>query len=431
MVKCKNCNTEMVFRPLDDKNVILVCPKEDCDFRSTRIPIDSSYKLTEIGEQKIINKNNDNIPIKETIKEKESHKIEAISLRDKERVITKCENITAFPRKGKLNEFSIYCVDFSSRMEIEIPYKKSDLKVYKNKLSNDQFLSEDIKAKLLELIEPPISYMRAINFSFSLLILKNIKEMTYKDFQSFQILSMAETSEEIFRFPNFKAETSQDIITEFINTFKIRRKEYESNAKTEFRDYSEAIELISESLIEFRESYPNQMIEIFFITIGLDKTPHKSYLNPIRKIKILMEELKPFKFNIFNLNGRSIESFLRQICQNFEGTYSKENTFKDLIQSIAKSPFSTDTSVSPKIQDLKPSNKKFIGDIEEAETHKTQKEEISKDKTMKIEEIDSINIQDSSKKEEKEEMMHSLDDVEIITPKRKADDILDNLKEKL
>ncbi|MBD3212119.1 MAG: hypothetical protein GF311_05860 [Candidatus Lokiarchaeota archaeon] len=403
MLSCQKCGSKLKYYPDKDK-IILVCSNEDCNFKSQRIPL-----VEDRNDLK-----GDIIP-KDNKKEEGKPYNNAQSFQNKKDKtnIQKCGTQTIFQRKGNIRQFNIYCLDFSTRMDIEVPYRKDNLDNLKEKIENEQNLKEELKTELLDLIMPPISYFRGIVFSLSLLLLQNIKRMTFEDFQSFQLISMAGEAEEVFRFPNFKDATSPEIISRFIKNLNLIRKEYKSNAEIEFRNYSDAIDLISESIIELRETFPEETINIYFLTIGLDKTRDSMYLNPIRKIKSVMSDLKPFKFNIINFNGRSFDDLFTQISTKFNGIYSRENTLKGFMNAILKEEYNTGpyqmiTKAKHQSQNIKK--------VKSPEKQKPAKED------------DSI---DHKRDLEKEKEIQEEDHQEIpqISPHRKADKILDELKE--
>ncbi len=237
--------------------------------------------------------------------------------------------------------------------------------------------------------------------------------MTSGGFNSFQLISMSGLSEEIFRFPNFKQEISSEIISNFIKNLKIIRQEYISNAEVEFRNYSKAINTISESLIELRENLSEKIVNIYFLTIGGNNTRDMVYLNPIRKIKVVMEDLKPFNFNIINFNGSSLDRFFKQIANRFNGTYIRRNEFRGIINSILKEEYKTYSNQYNVEIEIKAENKEFKKEDENLE-EKQNLINRSKQSREGVSDVDS-----------KEE----INEISKIIPTRKADNILDKLKE--
>jgi hypothetical protein len=310
-------------------------------------------------------------------------------------------------------------------MDIEIPYDNDYLTSWKNKILSDGILSDQVKNKLIELLNPPISYFRAALFTFSNLILKNIKKMTFEDFQSFQIISLTGKSEELFRFPTFIEDINPEIIIDFINTFNIIRQEYRSINELEYRDYSSAIKNISELVIELRESYPQEEIKIYLLTIGPNTTKTNLYLNPIREIKANMEDLEPFSLNIINFNGVSLDRSFQQITRRFSGQYSRECSLKGMINAILNNLYGTDPYIeTKKIQDLEPPKKlpEIPIPIEEHPKIEVPQSKINSSKGDEFEELEEYNLKDK--------IIDIKEAIPIILL-RKADDIIEKLKKQL
>lgn len=334
MLNCRLCNNELVFQPISKTEIILKCSNKNCGFETVVIRLDPSYRKTqiiqipnysreeqidwEINQKKVVAKNGS---------QKISDLIGDIGV-DLPQFILK--------RSGSLKEFNIYCIDFSNRMDSEIIYENFDLELWRGKIENDKILPNLIKDLLLELIEPPISFFRAITFVFSMLILENITKMAFEDFQCFYLISLAGDAEEIYRFPNFSKQTTPEIISDFVNIMNIKRLEKRSNDLLEFRDYDKAFDVISDSLIDLKEAFPDEFVEIFLLTIGDHKSTLKTSINPIRKIKYQMEEeLSPFSFNIISFNdNKTSDKIYLQIAQRFKGVFSKETTFKGILNAV-------------------------------------------------------------------------------------------------
>jgi len=421
MVKCRDCKFEMVFRFLNKNEIILVCPNPNCDFQSS--PIKKSSDHTSINGIQASEEINSSLATTKLIHNEESVK----EVFQNENVIADiCGTQTILSRVGKINEYIIFCLDFSTRMDIDIPYDKNYLTSWQNKISNDGILSDQVKNKLNELLNPPISYFRAALFTFSNLILKNIKKMTVEDFQSFQIISLTGKSEELFRFPSFIENINSEIILDFINTLNIMRQEYRSNNELEYRDYSSAIRNIAELLIELRETYPKKEIKINLLTIGPNTTKTNLYINPIREIKAQMEDLEPFSLNIINFNGFSLDRSFQQITRRFSGQYSRECSLKGMINAILNNQYGTDPyKESKKIQNLElPKKLPEIPPIEEPPKIEVLQEE-SIFSSPKVDEIEKYNFKD--KKIELNDIKNTIP----ITLLRKADNVIETLKKQL
>lgn len=442
IIKCKDCKFEMVFRSLSKTEIILVCPNPNCDFQSSPIKKGSDYTSIDVNSEELTSK----LPTTELNHDEESVKDD---IQDENVIANTYRTQTILSRVGKINEFIIFCLDFSTRMDIDIPYDKNYLASWKYKILNDGVLSDQVKNKLIELLNPPISYFRAALFTFSNLILKNIKKMTVEDFQSFQIISLTGKAEELFRFPTFIENINSEIITDFINTLNITRQEYRSNNELEYRDYSSAIKTISELLIELRETYPQEEIKIYLLTIGPNTTKTNLYINPIREIKAKMEDLEPFSFNIINFNGISLDRSFQPITRRFSGQYSKECSLKGMINAILNNLYGTDSYIeTKKIQDLETPKKlpeipipleeppKIEALQEEGTIRSSKVDEFEEPpKTEALQEESTIS---SSKVDEFEDynLKDKIIDIDynaipMIKLQRKADNIIEKLKKQL
>lgn len=431
MVKCRDCKFKMVFRSINKTEIILVCP--NCDFQSSPIKKDSDYTSIDViqSSEEMTSK----LSTTELIHDEESVKED---IQDENVIADTFGTQTILSRVGKINEYIIFCLDFSTRMDIDIPYDKNYLTSWKNEILNDSLLSDHVKNKLIELLNPPISYFRAALFTFSNLILKNIKKMTFEDFQSFQIISLTGKSEELFRFPTFIENINPEIIIDFINTLNITRQEYRSNTELKYRDYSSAIKNISELLIELRETYPQEEIKIYLLTIGPNTTKTNLYINPIREIKAKLEDLEPFSLNIINFNGVSLDRSFQQITRRFSGQYSRECSLKGMINAILNNLYGTDPYIEiKKIQNLEPPKKLPEMSIP-IEEHSKKLPEIS----IPIEEPPIIEVPQenstisSSKVDEFEEynLKDKIIDIKEAIPiilLRKADNVIEKLKKQL
>ena len=396
----------MVYRSQNKNEIILVCSNKNCDFQSQPIKLDQSYtKLEEITEEK-----NEQKPI-----EVQNYEIRSESFGSQ----------TILQRTGKINEFIIYCIDFSTRMDIEIPIDDKLVKNWKEKIEQELLLSDPLKNELIELINPPLSIFHAILFIFSIFLLDNVKKMTFEDFKGFQIISFAGNSDEIFRFPSSNEDTTTDIIINFIKIMNITRQEYRSSGELTYRNFGLAIQNVSDLVTELRESYPLENINIFLLTIGNHKTKENKYLNPIREIKEKLEDLNPYSFNLINLNGLSLENSLGQIPRRFSGIYSRENTFKGLLNSILYHQYGTNPYQKlSRIQDLnggkqikkEPEKIKILGEGENQEEFEDIEVIIQEN------DINLTNIKISDKKNE--EFIENLPEITIT---RMADKDLDNL----
>ncbi|HEC38816.1 hypothetical protein LCGC14_0640550 [marine sediment metagenome] len=443
MVKCQDCKSEMVYRPQENDDIILVCPNPDCDFQSQFIKLDQSHTLVdqvediatkEIDEISDVEDKSDlNVIVNQSDREIEPEKL----VQEMDVVSESYGSQTLLTRTGKLDEFIIYCVDFSTRMDIEIPIEDRLPKEWKNKIANDRILSDVLKNELIELINPPISFFNAILFTLSIFLLENIKKMTFEDFNSFQVISLAGNSDEIFRFPSFIEDTTPDIIIDFIKIVNITRQEYRVNDDLTYRNFSLAIQNISDLITELRESYPHEKVQIYLLTIGNNKTKENKYINPIREIKEKLEDLMPFSFNIINFNGIGLEKFFGQITRRFSGQYSRENTFKGLINSILYNQYGTDPYQElSRIQDLKSETpiKKEPEKINKVLKPKsTEKIEILseiKDVDIGIQEND-IGLKDIDIKINERDIKEINETLPDINLRRKADNNLDQLIEEL
>lgn len=422
MVKCRDCKSEMVFRSINKTEIILVCPNPNCGFQSSPIKKGSDY--TSIDAIQASEEMTSKLSTTELIHDEESVKED---IQNENVVADTCGTQTILSRVGKINEYIIFCLDFSTRMDIEIPYDNNYLASWKNKILNDGILSDQVKNKLIELLNPPISYFRAALFTFSNLILKNIKKMTFEDFQSFQIISLTGKSEELFRFPTFIKDINPEIIIDFINTFNIIRQEYRSINELEYRDYSSAIKNISELLIELRESYPQEKIKIYLLTIGPNTTKTNLYINPIREIKANMEDLEPFSLNIINFNGVSLDRSFQLITKRFSGHYSRECSLKGMINAILNNLYGTDPYIeTKKIQILE--TPKILPEVqipieERPKIEVPQEKSIIKgDEFDEFEELEEYNLKDK--------IIDIKEAIPIILL-RKADDVIEKLKKQL
>jgi hypothetical protein len=450
MKRCENCGNELEIQIKGKNKIILVCTNPQCGYKSSEIEINDLLVSKDI---KIHSKAIESNIIKGQISKAENNSylskddlIDKFKQSENEKVdFESYGSKKVFYRKGQIKAFDIFCLDFSSRMDIDIPYEKDYLDLYLNKIKEDKTLSDSIKHELIDLITPPISYFRAAIFALSQLIIDNIKKMTVADFQSLQILSLTGKSDEIFRFPNFKDQTNLDIINEFIKISELKRKEYNSMEVLEFRDFSNAIDNIAELIIEVKETFPNKDININFLLIGGHKTKENQYFNPIRKIKYKMEDLQPFNINIINLNPTSSENIYQQIVKRYNGIYSLEFTLKGFLNSILNKKFSNDSDFKKyKIPGI--DNKKEISTKPPSKprtpiiTPKKPDNEsvpISKYPTLKPEK--AITSEDEIKEEdeffeeylEKEEEKKDWDkNIENIPLRRKSDGILESLIEK-
>ncbi|TFF89402.1 MAG: hypothetical protein EU549_00765 [Promethearchaeota archaeon] len=347
MKRCENCGNELEIQIKEKNKIILVCTNPQCRYKSSEIVINDLLVSKDI---EIHSKAPESNIIKDKISKatnnsylSEEDSIDKVKQSENENVnFESYGSKKLFYRKGKIIGFDIFCLDFSSRMDIDIPHEKDYLDSYLNKIKEDKTLSESIKTELIDLITSPISYFRAAIFAISKLIIDNIKKMTVEDFHSLQILSLTGESDEIFRFPNFKDQTTLDIVKDFIKISELKRKEYNSMEILEFRDFSNALDNITELIIEVKEVFPDKNININFLVIGEHKTRDNQYFNPIRKIKYKMEDLQPFSINIINLNPTSSENIYRQIVNRYNGIYSLEFTLKGLLNAILNKKFGSD-----------------------------------------------------------------------------------------
>jgi len=426
MVKCRDCKTEMVYRPLNKDEIILVCPNTSCEFQSQPIKLDQSHTLLEqVEEFDEISGVEDKSDLPLTVNLSE-YEIELEELVQKSDVISEsCGSQTLLPRTGKLDEFIIYCVDFSTRMDIEIPIEDPLANEWKDKIANDHLLSDTLKNELIELINPPLSFFNATLFTLSIFLLENIKKMTFEDFNSFQVISLAGNTDEIFRFPSFIEDTTPDIIIDFIKIMNITRQEYRANGDLTYRNFSLAIQNISDLITELRESYPHEKVKIYLLSIGNNKTKDNKYINPIREIKEKLEDLMPFSFNIINFNGPGLENFFVQIARRFSGQYSRENTFKGLVNSILFHQYGTDNYQEfSKIQDL---------EVETPIKKESKEIEILKeinDMDVGIQDDDNV-LKDIDFKVKEKDIKNNEVALFDITLRRKADKDLEKLIEEL
>jgi len=306
MVRCWQCNGEVTFRPISKTEIVLKCLDESCGFESLPIKLDPTFKPTQVSPmlEVIALKRDTDENIKGSVT-LEQLKPEIVIENELEKHAHMLEPESSVPqvilsRNGELNEFSIFCLDFSNRMDREVPYKDEDLNIWRSRIQDEEILSKSIKESLIELTNPPISYLRATLLAFSFMILENIKKMTVGDFHSFQIISMAGEAEEIFRFPNFQKQTTTEIISDFMTIMNLKRQEYKSNEILEYRDFNIAINVISDLVIELKEAYPDEDVQIYLIPIGDHKSTIHKAINPIRahfrSISFILQKMDQKRF---------------------------------------------------------------------------------------------------------------------------------------
>ena len=124
MVKCRDCKAEMVYIPAENNEVILICPNPNCNFKSSPIKLAQSYINIE-EEKDLVEKRED---------EQVNNFISEI-----------CGTKTFLNRSGKVDEILIYCVDFSTRMDIEIKYGEESINQLKEQIKRDNLISESLK----------------------------------------------------------------------------------------------------------------------------------------------------------------------------------------------------------------------------------------------------------------------------------------------
>ncbi|MHA1249455.1 MAG: hypothetical protein ACTSRP_05640 [Candidatus Helarchaeota archaeon] len=431
MIRCEKCDWELEIHIKDNNKILLICPNPKCEYRSSEIEINDIGKIisSKIIESKIVKNDlkkdriaviNDNLYKEEYL---EDDKLNS-------------SIINVFKRKGKIKKYNIFCLDFSSRMDINIPYNEDYLNSLVDKIKMDKILPNSIKNELYDLIKPPISFIRASIFAFSWLIYNNIKKMTVEDFQSIQIVALTGKSEEIFRFPNFINQTTLDILVEFIKIAKIKRNEYKSLEILNYRDFSNALEKIAELIIEIKEISTYENIDIYFYIIGDHMTKDNQYFNPIRKIIYTMEDLEPFTINVINLNITGSDSLYQQMATKYHGIYSKEFTLKGLLNAIIYGKYGSDLDSYSSIKTIKKISEKrrnsksikqtTISDIKQKKDIKYKIEEkpeyiSTEDKA----ELDNAFINNYLNQYKEIKVLE--DNIERISIQRKADKILEKL----
>ncbi|MHA1283969.1 MAG: hypothetical protein ACTSQP_15845 [Promethearchaeota archaeon] len=319
MIRCLICNSDLKYENLTDSEIILICSNPDCNFRSEPIKKREGYLKEKAGN---LSEDLDSIERKISIEECDT----ILDIKGKERV---------FYRRGQIKEYIILCIDFSNRMDNEIIYNSKFLDELRGKIRDDIDINEAVKSQLLELIEEPLTFFNCILFSLARLILENLKRMEKEEFKSFRIIAMAFDSEELFMFPNFSNSASSELLTEFIKSMINKRMEWNLNDQLTYRDYGRALEEIQKVMAELKD-LNDENISIYFFTMGRHHTNNNKFFNPIREIKYKMEDLKPFSFNIINLNGMGLDSYFEQITNRYEGKYFKANTFYEIYKIILK-----------------------------------------------------------------------------------------------
>ncbi|MHA1758134.1 MAG: hypothetical protein ACTSVV_15275 [Promethearchaeota archaeon] len=300
---CPRCQSKLKFNQIDLKTIQITCTNENCDYKT------------------IVN----------LIEEKNDEKI----LPDKPNYPIEAANV-------KILDFLIYCIDISSRMDMEIKFHEEDLKKVEDEIIFDKTLSKEIKEKLLDLITPPISYFRLILFILSNILRKNIENLKENQLQGIQIILLTEFAEEIFQFPNFSIPIKPELILNFINEVQIRRNEIKNEGLLEFRNIKNAINQIAESVIDLKESYPEATPKIFLVLNGKNNAKNQQYFNPLRAIDNIMNDLTPFTFNIINLSSGAEDRILRKVTEQYNGIYSSECTFRALINAFLKNKYATE-----------------------------------------------------------------------------------------
>ncbi|MHA1684234.1 MAG: hypothetical protein ACTSUE_25075 [Promethearchaeota archaeon] len=310
MVKCRDCRKEMVFRQLPDGAIILVCPDPQCNFQSDPISIDNASQ--------------DDNPLK--IPEgNHSHPDDGV-----------------LRRKGPIDEFLIFCIDASSRMDVDVHSNEQFEGEIKNKIQSNSHFTDELKEKLLDLLMPPISFFRATVLSLALFLVDNLEKMTHGPFKSFQVVTMAGEVDEVFRFPNFKEQATFNIVIELIDILFIKRKEYRNGDLLSFRSILGGMNKISELIHELRDIAPDQEVNITLVTIGEHRMPDNQFINPLRSCKNFLGDLGPFVVNVLDLNIAGREKIYKPLTKEYHGTYSKETTLKAIYNAIVFQKYNSD-----------------------------------------------------------------------------------------
>jgi hypothetical protein len=311
IVKCMKCRKEMYFRPLSEKQIVLLCPDKSCGFVSPPIDIvPGSF-----------------VPLSKMI-----------------------ENYKAvLKKKGRVKELAIYCVDFSSRMDLEIPTDSLFLEGVLQDLAGRSDLEPDIRDALASVLNPPITYIKAVIFSLGFIIIDALKQMEVGDFPGFQVVSMVNRSEEVFRFPDFKDHTMPRLISEFLNALLIKMQEYRTTGEAIYRDFPKAIETVKELATEIRQTMGNAGIQIYFMIAGNNKTQTNELVNLNRLIMSKLNDLQPFKFNIIDVNPTAMNDAanerFKQTATLFNGFFSREPTFKGIFNTLVYNKLGTEPYV--------------------------------------------------------------------------------------
>ncbi|MHA1274810.1 MAG: hypothetical protein ACTSR3_12735 [Candidatus Helarchaeota archaeon] len=427
LLKCPKCQANLSVKLLDDKKVQLICLNSACN-------------------HKIVLTNEDNIDITNK-KEKESElklNIKKLTLQNYQNLPVNDQTLTSIGNSQKkinkiqkplkFSEFIIYCIDITSRMDLDIPYNESIIRTLKEELINNPNLPESLKEALVELINPPISYYRALIFILSRIITNNILDFGKNGLNAIQIILLAERAEEIFIFPNFSNPISLDIILDFIKEVEIKRIEYKNEDDLRFRNLKNAIAQISESVIDLKESITEISPKIFLIINGDNYPKDQKYFNPLKEIDILMHDLTPFSFNIFNLNYSSKNQLLEKVAQKYNGIFTYECTFNALLNALLKNDYGTEHFCRPV---GKEEGDKLIHPFQkETARERPTKSEAIKSKPINIKppKIESTEIGPKVKqidyrqyKKEEKNMEQWEKNKMKSKVRRKADNLLDNL----
>nr|MDO8119611.1 hypothetical protein [Candidatus Sigynarchaeota archaeon] len=309
MIKCKKCQKTMVFRQINPNQIMLVCSDPTCGFQSTLIDNSQEHSFAQ------------------------------------EPPITSSQPNPHIKKIGNVEGVTIYCIDFSTRMDVQLPHNDKDLQDLRNRIREDPSLPEDVKNAMADLLEEPISYFNGVVLAFSFLLKNTINAIESTGFQGFHVVAMCGDVDEIFRFPAPRSSPSMELVLDFIGRMKIKRHEFLMGSNLEFRDFSLVISRAAEIRAEIDAVVPGKTVQIVFITAGEHKTRSREYVNPIRLINDELGSGGNFTFNIIDLNPSSNEAVFKELAKKFRGYYTRECTLKAIINSITYKEFGTDPLV--------------------------------------------------------------------------------------
>ncbi|MHA1758887.1 MAG: hypothetical protein ACTSVV_19125 [Promethearchaeota archaeon] len=300
MVRCSKCNKKMIYQTSDDGNTMLICPDPECGF--TLYPI---FINTEQRDE--LDLNND--------LHFDNHEY-------------------TFNRIGNINKYVIFCVDYSFRMDLDLSLKEKTLLMLRKVVRRLTCISEYSKKKILDLLKPPISFYKSVIFSLTLYLYKNLLKMEKGDYTSFQVVSMAEISEEVYRFPSFRGLISSSIVNEFIDALDEKRNDYRFHYHLNYRNFKNGVQLISNLLEEMRSINLDDKVIIYFITSGEHKSRDKKYTHLRRLINTYLEDLAPFDLNIIDLNASRENPIFKRLARDYNGFYLNLSSFNSIFNLL-------------------------------------------------------------------------------------------------